>query len=844
MATGARKITLEGPCKGPLQEGTGLKERLEFERLLLDISASVVNRPPREVDLAINSALQRILTFFNVDRCGLLRISSADQNWRVTHIACRPGIDTVPIDTDLPLSLFPFGYERLVQNEIFCFETPDELPNEPAADRQTALDWGIRSSLNIPIKLDTAFTYVIALNAMNNACVWPRDQFPRLRLLGEIFAGVLERKRTRMELETQLTFKELLSQVSSKLINLPPDLLDEEIEGCLREMVEFFKLDRCAMVRSMHGKTSWQIAYAASAEGVPPIPLGIDLPRSISPWVYDRLACKREVFSCGRLEELPPEAEVDRLTLSEWGIRSNLSIPIILRESTDWVIAANMVYRERDWPEEVIRQLRLLGEILAGALERRAADLSLRESEEWLKLAASAAGAGLWVMFVASGHIWATTQFRELLGFSAEEEITFARLIDAVHPDDRGRIRSAMEQSIANMEQLEQVECRILSEVGSTRWIVARGRSYPGKNGTAERVMGVAVDVTDRKTMEEDLRQRVEEITQLKRQLEEENLYLRDEIMLQHGHEEIVGRSAAMNHVLSQVEQVAKTDATVLLLGETGTGKELLAHTIHRLSKRRDRSMVTINCAVLPPMLIESELFGRERGAYTGAMTRMAGRFELADRSTLFLDEIGELPIDLQAKLLRFLEEGTFARLGSTKSLKVDVRVIAATNRDLTQEVATGRFRRDLFYRLNVFPISIPPLRERIEDIPPLVWSFVKQYEKKLNKQIEHIPRKSMENLQKYQWPGNARELRNIVEHAMIISQGETLRLSSPSHQLQGDTSADSSLIEVERKHILNVLSRTGWRLAGKDGAAEILGLKRTTLNSKIRKLQIQRPKK
>jgi formate hydrogenlyase transcriptional activator len=338
------------------------------------------------------------------------------------------------------------------------------------------------------------------------------------------------------------------------------------------------------------------------------------------------------------------------------------------------------------------------------------------------------------------------------------------------------------------------------------------------------------------------LREQLEEIKRLRIQLEQENIYLRDEIMLQHRHEEVVGRSSAMKKVLAQVEQVAGTEATVLLQGETGTGKELLARTIHNLSNRKDRPLITTNCAALPPTLIETELFGRERGAYTGAMTRMAGRFEIADRSTLFLDEIGELSLDLQVKLLRVLEEGRFERLGSTKSLQVNVRLIAATNRDLTQEVAAGRFRSDLYYRLNVFPILVPPLRERLEDIPPLVWTFVKQYEKKMDKRIDRIPRKSMEALQRYRWPGNVRELRNIVEHAIITSSGESLRLRLP-HLPAEKIPSKGNLEDVERRHILEVLKQTEWRIAGKGGAAEILGMIRTTLLSKMKKLGIRRPR-
>jgi formate hydrogenlyase transcriptional activator len=259
------------------------------------------------------------------------------------------------------------------------------------------------------------------------------------------------------------------------------------------------------------------------------------------------------------------------------------------------------------------------------------------------------------------------------------------------------------------------------------------------------------------------------------------------------------------------------------------------------MSSRKNRPLVTVNCASLPPTLIESELFGRERGAYTGALTKMAGRFEVANGATLFLDEIGELSLDLQSKLLRVIEEGKFERLGSTKTLQVDVRLIAATNRDLAQEVKEGRFRKDLYYRLNVFPISIPPLREHSEDIPLLVWAFVREFQKRMGKEIESIPRKSIGALQAYPWPGNVRELRNVIERAMIVSSDKTLIIHVPkSVSLEGEDFP--SLEETERRHIARVLEGTGWRVAGKAGAAEILGLKRSTLLSKMKKLGIRRP--
>jgi transcriptional regulator with GAF, ATPase, and Fis domain len=333
------------------------------------------------------------------------------------------------------------------------------------------------------------------------------------------------------------------------------------------------------------------------------------------------------------------------------------------------------------------------------------------------------------------------------------------------------------------------------------------------------------------------------EIKELKQRLERENIYLREEVRLLVEHTEIVGQSVAMKKVLSQAEQVARTDSTVLLVGETGTGKELLARAIHSMSLRKHRPLVTVNCASLPPTLIESELFGREKGAYTGALTKMVGRFEIADGSTLFLDEIGELPLELQSKLLRVLEDGTFERLGSTKPLHVNVRILAATNRDIEQEVKDGKFRRDLFYRLNVFPIVIPPLRERPEDIPLMVRTFVKEFRKRMGKEIESVSRTAMQTLQAYSWPGNVRELRNVIEHAMIVSRGKTLDVRVPTHE-SSKPDAPRNLGDVERKHIMAVLEKTGWRVAGQGGAAEVLGLKRTTLLSKMKRFGIKRSNK
>lgn len=340
--------------------------------------------------------------------------------------------------------------------------------------------------------------------------------------------------------------------------------------------------------------------------------------------------------------------------------------------------------------------------------------------------------------------------------------------------------------------------------------------------------------------MEDELENAYAEIRKLKGRLEQERTCFRGSEAPQNGTHEIIGESNAIKSVLSQAEQVAATDSIVLISGETGTGKELLARAIHNLSSRRAKAMVTVNCSALPPTLIESELFGREKGAYTGAMARQAGRFEAADGSTIFLDEIGELPLELQAKLLRVLENGTFERLGSSHTTHVNVRVIAATNRDLAKAVHEGTFRKDLYYRLNVFPITVPALRERQEDIPLLAWAFANEYRRTMGKGIECIPSATMQALRKYSWPGNVRELKNMIERAMILSAGTTLHIELPYTQ---DTEASEgiTLKDIEKKHILDILNRTTWRVRGRNGAAAILGLNPSTLESRMARLGIKR---
>jgi PAS domain S-box-containing protein len=363
--------------------------------------------------------------------------------------------------------------------------------------------------------------------------------------------------------------------------------------------------------------------------------------------------------------------------------------------------------------------------------------------------------------------------------------------------------------------------------------------SKPDPAGQFTRTM--FVDITEQVTMERE-----------KARLEAQNTYLRDEITTQHDLKEFIGTSAGINKVLQAIQRVASTDATVLIMGETGTGKELVDRAVHNQSGRRDGVLVKVNCAAIPAGLIESELFGHERGAFTGALARKIGRFELADRGTLFLDEVGEIPLDLQTKLLRVLQEGEFERLGSTRTQKVNVRIIAATNRDLHKEVREGRFRSDLYYRLNVFPIEVPPLRDRKEDLPLLVAHFIRKHTTALGRRVDRVSARSMELLERYSWPGNIRELEHVIERGIILSPGPTLEVDDwMPRQIglaagvggPGDASepGDDTLEDAERRHILQVLERTDWRVSGERGAAKILGLKPTTLEARMKRLGIRR---
>lgn len=486
---------------------------------------------------------------------------------------------------------------------------------------------------------------------------------------------------------------------------------------------------------------------------------------------------------------------------------------------------------------------------------RKHAEERLRRSEAYLAEGQRLSHTGSWARCVSTGDLyWSRESFR-IFGLDPEgPSPTFETLLRRIHPEDQGLVRGTLENSEIRRSDFE-IDYRITMDEGSVRHLHVLGHPVINASGEVTEFVGTHMDVTAQVESQAALKRAMEEIKQLRDQLYQENIALREEIDETSMFEEIIGKSDVLRRVLAQVETVATTDSTVLIYGETGTGKELIARAIHDLSERAERAFVKLNCAAIPTGLLESELFGHEKGAFTGAVAQRVGRFELANQGTVFLDEIGEIPLELQPKLLRVLQEREFERLGSSRTLKTDARLIAATNSDLSAMVESGKFRSDLFYRLDVFPIHLPPLRDRKEDIPLLVRHFVQHFARRLKKNVDFIPPATMTALGEYHWPGNIRELQNVIERAVIISTGSVLNVStadlkprnhpSGGHEKNGELhiadprNARRSVDERERQQILGVLEQTHWTVAGPNGAASRLGMKRSTLQYRMRRLGI-----
>jgi PAS domain S-box-containing protein len=478
-------------------------------------------------------------------------------------------------------------------------------------------------------------------------------------------------------------------------------------------------------------------------------------------------------------------------------------------------------------------------------IERRRAEEALRRSEVYLAEAQRLSHTGSFGWAVAGGKLyWSRETFR-IMGYESGSKVTIDDVVQRAHPEDRPVLIELMER-VSRERTAFDCEHRLLMPDGAVKHLRVVGYPSEGESGSFEFV-GAVTDITERKRAESNLQNALDEIKRLRDQLYKENIALRDEIDKASMFEEIVGESPALRAVLARVAKVAPTNSTVLITGETGTGKELFARAIHKRSQRSSRAFVSVNCAATPQTLIAAELFGHEKGAFTGALQRRLGRFELAEGGTIFLDEVGELPIETQIALLRVLQEREFERVGGSHTVRSDVRVIAATNRDLESAIAAGAFRTDLFYRLNVFPIEIPPLRERTEDIPTLIECFIHRYARKAGKRIASIETRTLDLLQSYAWPGNVRELQNVIERSVIFCDAEVFSIDPSWLSFESSLRRQISAPNVrrpaaeEKEAIEAVLATTGGRVSGPFGAASQLGVPASTLESKIRNLKINK---
>ncbi len=497
----------------------------------------------------------------------------------------------------------------------------------------------------------------------------------------------------------------------------------------------------------------------------------------------------------------------------------------------------------RDADGHIVRWYVLLTDIDA----RKQSEEKLRRSEADLLEAERLSHTGSWRHDLLSGTLTVSPEVLRMYGLQSDDcLLTIEALYDGIHPDDRSMVRQAYESAHAQKADFV-ADYRIVLRDGTITYLHTVGHPVLNESGEVVEYVGFGMDVTPQRQATARLEEAFEEIQRLKDRLQDENVALREEIDQASMFEEIVGASAALKSVLSQISQVAPTDSTVLISGETGTGKELVARAIHKRSLRAERAFISLNCAATPPSLIASELFGHEKGAFTGAVQQRRGRFELAHSGTIFLDEVGEIPMDTQIALLRVLQERQVERVGGIRAIQVDVRVIAATNRDLSTAIADGSFRSDLFYRLNVFPILVPPLRKRREDIPVLIEYFVKRFAEKMAKPIRRIEKRTLEVCQKYSWPGNIRELQNIVERSVILCTSDTFSidetwLSSQSlFPPKGETSLPQTLEDEEKEMIENALAKSRGRVAGPRGAAAKLGIPASTLESKIKQMGIDK---
>ena len=814
--------------------------RLQFETLIADLSLKFINLPANEVDLEIEDSQRRVCQCLGLDMCSLWQWSAESPGFlALTHLYRSLEGPPTPEPMDAQ-EYFPWCLEQLLAGKVVAVSSIEDLPPEAARDKEFWLHFGIKSTLVIPLSAGGGpLIGAVSFNDLKKEeRLWSEALVKRLQVVAQIFANAITRKRSDQALHESEERLSLATAAAGlgvwmwdvsrnevwatenwrRMFGFPLDVTIrfETVIGRIhpqdRERVEY------AVRRAIEDQADYVAEYR------------VILPDGTQRWIAARGRVRSGAGVAGA-KMLGVSVDITDRKRAEQALEERLRFEQLLAD-----LSAAFINQPPDRIDGIIDDsLKRLLETLG---HDRSSLAQFSEDRGHALVTHSCTVPGVEpspVGVLADDHVpWIVGQVRN------GKTVFLKCLPDDLPPEAK------KERQLSIATGIKSTVAIPLKAGGSVLGLLAfsflrQHREWPPEVvSRLQMIAEIFANALMRKQSDEAIRAALAENQQLRERLERENVYLREQVTLQHHHGRIIGKSRALKKVLSEAERVAGTDTPVLLLGETGTGKELLAQTIHELSARRERPMVIVNCASLPATLIESELFGREAGAYTGAASAQVGRFAIADGSTLFLDEIGEFPIELQAKLLRVLQDGRFERLGSPESVMVNVRIVAATNRDLQEAMRNGKFRPDLYHRLNVFPIHVPPLRERREDIPLLVWAFVEIFSRRMGKKIDSIPRRTMEQLQQYSWPGNVRELSNVIERAMILTTDDSLRVEMPVLD-SGSVRTRMTLNEGMREQILRVLQDTGWRIRGAGGAAEILAINPTTLESRMAKLGITR---
>lgn len=822
-----------------------LRERLRLTELVADVSHKLIDLPPAQIGAAIDEGLRRIAEHYGFSRANVYELSGDGTTFMVTHRYLAPGVPSaLPVGVEMPVNRYPYVFSRLSAKEAVVLSR-DMLPPDAASEGSdldiTRTKHLIAFPLSVGDKLLGSVTFTMS------EAVAPR-LLETLGIIRELVSSAVDRKRAEIIIQERLRFEESLSEISAKLVGQSGASFDRTVIDAFGAVGRVLDFDRVAVFELTGEGQYFALAHEWCAPGIETFARSTTgLPIDVFGWPLPDIRRGRAMIFGP--QDIPADAHTCQRVVQNDGTKLMAFVPLVVAGEVLGAIGFHRLRSGRRLSEHQFQRLKLVGEIVADVMGRRSAEALLKRSEARFAKVIAAALDGIAIIDEAGVVLEWAPQAERILGWPRGEML--GSLLS-----DRVLLESGGKSSAVSADELLE---RVHDAPGGRIEVLGRhreGREIPielsistldttGSSGFAVFIR----DITDRKRAEQVRQQAFDEIARLKMQIEGERDYLREEIRTGHLGE-FIGRSEALLNLIETIDQVASTSATVLIRGESGVGKELVARAIHARSTRADGPLVKVNCASIPKELFESEFFGHVRGAFTGAQKDRTGRFELANRGTLFLDEVGEIPLDLQSKLLRVLQESEFERVGDDRTRRVDVRVIAATNRDLEIEAAEGSFRKDLYYRLNVFPISVPPLRDRGEDVLALAEHFLRIYSREHGRAGLAFSDEQRRALESYHWPGNVRELQHLIERAVIVSVRPPLRLdlaTKPGTSAQagadvGRLMTDAEFRALERGNLLSALEQCNWQISGRGGAAELLGIHASTLRDRMRAFEIRKP--